>query len=107
MYGWLVQGRVVVMVWLAVEDGLTWLVCLAAQGRELDTRTTVYKKKDIIYQLKMKASRREYFIYFFIVVHGCAQYERNMEFMCGLWKKESLKDISEGIQTQVLSFEVL
>ncbi|XP_076437293.1 proliferation-associated protein 2G4-like [Babylonia areolata] len=29
-----------------------------AKGRELDTRTTVYKKKDIIYQLKMKASRQ-------------------------------------------------
>ncbi|CAL1542583.1 unnamed protein product [Lymnaea stagnalis] len=28
------------------------------KGRELDTRTTVYKKKDIIYQLKMKASRQ-------------------------------------------------
>ncbi|CAG5122917.1 unnamed protein product, partial [Candidula unifasciata] len=28
------------------------------KGRELDTRTTVYKKKDIVYQLKMKASRR-------------------------------------------------
>ena len=28
------------------------------KGRELDTRTTVYKKKDIVYQLKMKASRQ-------------------------------------------------
>ncbi|GFO22950.1 proliferation-associated protein 2g4 [Plakobranchus ocellatus] len=28
------------------------------KGRELDTRTTVYKKKDLIYQLKMKASRQ-------------------------------------------------
>lgn len=28
------------------------------KSRELDTRTTVYKKKDIIYQLKMKASRQ-------------------------------------------------
>jgi len=28
------------------------------RGRELDTRTTVYKKKDLIYQLKMKASRQ-------------------------------------------------
>lgn len=28
------------------------------KGKELDTRTTVYKKKDIIYQLKMKASRQ-------------------------------------------------
>jgi curved DNA binding protein len=27
-------------------------------GRELDTRTTVYKKRDLIYQLKMKASRQ-------------------------------------------------
>ncbi|XP_069120436.1 proliferation-associated protein 2G4-like isoform X2 [Argopecten irradians] len=28
------------------------------KGRELDTRTTVYKKKDMVYQLKMKASRQ-------------------------------------------------
>ncbi|XP_046355614.1 proliferation-associated protein 2G4-like [Haliotis cracherodii] len=28
------------------------------KGRESDTRTTVYKKKDIVYQLKMKASRQ-------------------------------------------------
>ncbi|CAG2199946.1 proliferation-associated protein 2G4-like [Mytilus galloprovincialis] len=28
------------------------------KGRELETRTTVYKKKDIVYQLKMKASRQ-------------------------------------------------
>ncbi|KAL5011027.1 hypothetical protein ScPMuIL_013332 [Solemya velum] len=28
------------------------------KGRELDTRTTVYKKEDIVYQLKMKASRQ-------------------------------------------------
>ncbi|XP_052807076.1 proliferation-associated protein 2G4-like [Mya arenaria] len=28
------------------------------KGKELDTRTTVYKKKDIVYQLKMKASRQ-------------------------------------------------
>ncbi|XP_060079887.1 proliferation-associated protein 2G4-like isoform X1 [Ylistrum balloti] len=28
------------------------------KGREFDTRTTVYKKKDMVYQLKMKASRQ-------------------------------------------------
>ncbi|XP_013391205.1 proliferation-associated protein 2G4 [Lingula anatina] len=28
------------------------------KGREMDARTTVYKKKDLIYQLKMKASRQ-------------------------------------------------
>jgi len=28
------------------------------KGRELDTRTTVFKKKDMVYQLKMKASRQ-------------------------------------------------
>lgn len=28
------------------------------KGRETDTRTTVFKKKDIVYQLKMKASRQ-------------------------------------------------
>ncbi|KAK3106673.1 hypothetical protein FSP39_024934 [Pinctada imbricata] len=28
------------------------------KGREQETRTTVYKKKDIVYQLKMKASRQ-------------------------------------------------
>ncbi|XP_060564713.1 proliferation-associated protein 2G4-like, partial [Ruditapes philippinarum] len=28
------------------------------KGREMDTRTTVFKKKDIVYQLKMKASRQ-------------------------------------------------
>lgn len=28
------------------------------KGRELDTRTTVYKKRDMVYQLKMKASRQ-------------------------------------------------
>lgn len=27
------------------------------QGREMDTRTTVFKKTDEMYQLKMKASR--------------------------------------------------
>jgi len=30
------------------------------KGRELDTRTTVYKRKDALYQLKMKASRQFY-----------------------------------------------
>ena len=29
------------------------------KGREQDARTTVYKKKDVIYNLKMKASRRK------------------------------------------------
>ncbi len=33
------------------------------QGRMQDARTTVYKKKDIIYNLKMKASRRKYKIH--------------------------------------------
>merc|ERR1711879_140695 len=28
------------------------------KGREMDTRTTVYKKKDTMYALKMKASRQ-------------------------------------------------
>ena len=32
------------------------------QGREQETRTTVYKKKDMIYQLKMKASRRKFMV---------------------------------------------
>ena len=32
------------------------------QAREADTRVTVYKKKDIVYQLKMKASRRKWFL---------------------------------------------
>lgn len=42
------------------------LNCL--QGREMDTRCTIYKKTDEIYQLKLKASRMFYseviFIYF-------------------------------------------
>ena len=33
------------------------------QGREMDTRTTVYKKKDASYQLKMKASRRKSYVF--------------------------------------------
>jgi len=36
------------------------VMCHATQGREMDTRTTVYKlKKETIYNLKMKASRRK------------------------------------------------
>ena len=29
------------------------------KGREMDARTTIYKKKDTVYNLKMKASRRK------------------------------------------------
>ena len=29
------------------------------RGREMDARTTIYKKKDTVYNLKMKLSRRK------------------------------------------------
>ena len=43
------------------------------QGRELDTRTTVFKKKDIVYQLKMKASRRKFLHHTYIPMVQCIQ----------------------------------
>lgn len=35
----------------------------------MDTRTTIYKKKDTVYNLKMKASRREAIYNFLQIVH--------------------------------------